>query len=323
MPELDVTVDANLTSNTSPAVTDRILYVRDSDDALMDITPLNLARLFLRDGEMWNGKLSVTVTSNNLIVALKTAAGTDPTSTDFVLVKINGTVRTVTAALSITLAAATNWYNAGSAELAAKEIDYFMYAIWDSNSSVVAIAPARIPFGRAVSDFDETTTNAKYLGNYANYSATDDVAVIGRFAATLSAGAGYTWTVPTYTNVNLIQHPIYETRALTWTPAITYVSGTTDPTSNTVNTASYRVTGRDIRYRIKSTLVRGSGDRQYTVFSFPFTITDDTEPGSGMDEITAAGLSSGTVYAQSTSILYIRTMANDGRYFINGIAMIL
>ena len=34
------------------------------------------------------------------------------------------------------------------------------------------------------------------------------------FGATLSAGAGYTWSVPTFTVNNLIQRPIYETKEL-------------------------------------------------------------------------------------------------------------
>ena len=59
--------------------------------------------------------------------------------------------------------------------------------------------------------------------------AGDYYTVIGRFAATLSAGAGYTWTVPTFTNANLIQRPIFETRLLDWVATwtnLTTTSGT-------------------------------------------------------------------------------------------------
>ena len=203
-----------------------------------------LYQLIPRPGMMLNGKLSVTVSANDLIVALKTRAGTDPSTTDSVAININGTIRVVTAATSITLADATNWFNAGSAELATKEIDLFAYAIWDSNSSVVAIAPSRIPFGRLVSDFSATTTNEKHLGNYANYTSTDEVANIGRFAATLSAGAGYTWTVPTFTNSNLIQEPCFETRWLTWVPVV-------QAGNPTYGTVTYPLA----RYKVKDALV--------------------------------------------------------------------
>jgi hypothetical protein len=210
---------------------------------LMNASPV---LLIPRHGQMLNGKISVSVSSNNLTLALKTSAGTDPSSTDKVYININGTVRTVTAATSCTLNAATNWFNAGGAELATKEVDYFAYAIWDSNSSVVAIAPARIPYGKLVSDFNSTSTNEKYIGNYANYTSTDDVAVLGRFAATLSAGAGYTWTVPTFTSSNLINMPIYETRLLSWAPAWTNLSvgnGTVAATYKILGARCYAVVG--------------------------------------------------------------------------------
>ena len=218
-------------------------------------------------GMMFNGKLSPTVASNNLTVALKTAAGSDPSATDVVAININGTIRTVTAALSITLAAGTNWFNAGSSELATKEIDYFCYAVWDSNSSVVALAPARIPSGTLVSSFSSTTTNERYLGNYANYTSTDDVVIIGRFAATLSAGAGYTWTVPTYTHDNLIQAPVFETRRLDWTPTHTRTGGayTNAPT---VSNAHYIVMkNRLLIYErhTQNATPGSSGNQQFTL----------------------------------------------------------
>lgn len=212
-----------------------------SPDTLNDV----LTRIPL-SGMMLNGKISLSVVSNDLVLAIKTWAGADPSASDPVYINIAGTVRTISAATSCTLPDGTNWFNAGSAELATKEIDYFAYAIWDSNSSVVAVAPARIPFGRLVSDFSATTTNEKHLGNYANYTTTDDVCVIGRFAATLSAGAGYTWTVPTFTSVNLILHPIYETRILDFVPQWTGLS-----VGNGTLTGKYQRIGRQTHYQVR------------------------------------------------------------------------
>lgn len=178
------------------------------------------------DGSMWNGKIAPTVSSSDLILTLQTKSGGTPSASDPIYIMINGTLRTVTAATSCTLADGTNWFNSGSAELATISVDYFAYAIWDSNSSVVAVAPARIPYATLVSDFSATSTNEKFIGNQSNYTSTDDVVVIGRFAATLSAGAGYTWTVPTYTSTNLIQQPVYETQIMTYTPTVTSSTGT-------------------------------------------------------------------------------------------------
>jgi hypothetical protein len=173
------------------------------------------------DGTMFNGKISPAVVSSDLVLSLLTASGGTPSASDPVLVKINGTVRSVTAATTMTLADATNWFGLGGSAFAALEHDLFAYAVWDSNSSIVAISAARIPYGRLVSDFSATTTNEKHLGNYANFTSTDDVVNIGRFAATLSAAAGHVWTVPTYTNANLIQYPIFVTEWRTWAPTPT------------------------------------------------------------------------------------------------------
>ena len=163
-------------------------------------------------GFLINGKISVTDAAG-ITVAIKTLAGTDPSTTDPVYVRIGDTVRTISAALSVAKADGTNWMNAGSAELATKEIDYFVYLGYNATDGVV-IGFSRIPSAAQYSDFSVTTTNEKYcaISTITNAAATDYYEVVGRFAATLSAGAGYTWSVPTYTAINLIQRPIYETR---------------------------------------------------------------------------------------------------------------
>jgi hypothetical protein len=78
--------------------------------------------------------------------------------------------------------------------------------------------------------------------DYTSSALTDVVENIGRFSATLSAGAGFTWTVPTFTASNLIQRPIFETRLLGWTPS-NLASGNV-PTSTT-NTGAYRLIGKE------------------------------------------------------------------------------
>lgn len=45
MPDKDITVDGNLTNETSPAVTDRILLIKNSDGELYDITLENLLKV--------------------------------------------------------------------------------------------------------------------------------------------------------------------------------------------------------------------------------------------------------------------------------------
>jgi hypothetical protein len=217
-------------------------------------------------GFLLNGKIVPSVTSNNLTVAIKTLAGTDPSATDPVYCRIGDTVRAITSALSITKNAGTNWCNAGSAELATKEIDYFVYLGYNATDGVV-IGFSRIPHACSYDDFSATTTNEKYcaISTITTASATDYYENIGRFGATLSAGAGYTWTVPTFTAKNLIQRPYYETRILTWQP--TYAGWTAQ-----LATAEYQIIGK--RIFIHSWLPTGTSNATTATATLPFTTSD-------------------------------------------------
>lgn len=195
-----------------------------------------IGKLFAPQGFLINGKISPSVASNDLTVAIKTLAGTDPSASDPVYCRIGDTVRAITSALSVTKNDGTNWFNAGSAELATKEIDYFVYLGYNATDGVV-IGFSRYPGANSYNDFSVTSTNEKYcaISTITTAASTDYYEVVGRFAATLSAGAGYTWTVPTFTARNLVQKPIYMTRALSYTPTFTYTAGVAPTTPGNEN----------------------------------------------------------------------------------------
>lgn len=238
-----------------------------------------IAKLLGSQGFMINGKVSVTVASNNLTVAIKTLAGTDPGAADPVYVRIGDTVRSITAALSITKNAGTNWCNSGSSELAAKAVDYSVYLGYNATDGVV-IGFSRFPGANQYGDFSATTTNEKYcaISTITTAASTDYYEVIGRFEATLSAGAGYTWSVPTYTAANLIQRPIYETRWLDWTP-VGSVSGGTAPTYTLIDVNKYRIVNNTIYWKCDRANAAGgtagSGTNRL-VFTLPFNHADFT-----------------------------------------------
>ncbi len=171
--------------------------------------------LYAPEGFLINGKIVPSVSSNNLTVAIKGLDGNDPSATNPVYVRIGDTIRTITSALSVTANAGTNWFNAGSAELATYEIDYFVYLGYNATDGVV-IGFSLIPYGARYGNFSTTSTNDKYcaISNISHAASSDAYTVIGRFAATLSAGSGYTWSVPTFTNENLVQKPVTHTRLL-------------------------------------------------------------------------------------------------------------
>lgn len=266
-----------------------------------------------------NYRISVTVSSNNLTVALKGMDGNNPSSTNPVSVRIGNTIRTVTSALSVTANASTNWFNAGSTVLAGNEVDYFVYLGYNSTDGV-QIGFSRIPYANQYGDFSPTASQDKYckISTITNATSTDYYEVIGRFAATLSGG--YAWSVPAFNAINLINRPIYETRSLTFTQSVTYTGGTTDPTSLVVQQIAYRIQGKSFWCHIQSLLTRGSGNRAAVTFSIPWGIFSVyASPANGMNTVTAAGLKTCLAYISGPTIVFSETMANDGTYYITAV----
>jgi len=237
----------------------------------------NLPRGFLS-----NGKIVPSVASDDLTVAIKGMDGNDPSATNPVYIRIGDTVRVITAALSVTKAAGTNWCNSGSDELAAKEIDYFVYLGYNATDGVV-IGFSRIPFAREYSEFSATTTNEKYcaISDISNAAAGDDYENIGRFAATLAAGAGYEWTVPAFSNINLIQRPIYETRRLNWLPTYSAYD-TMTYTSVTTTNAYYKIIGDTLTFVLYSSGTTGGTATHIVQATIPFTIVGASAFGCGL-----------------------------------------
>lgn len=210
----------------------------------------------IRNGGLLNGFIRVTVVSNDLIVAISTSSSSqvDPTATNPVYIWIGDTLRSITSALSVTANAGTNWLAMGSAELATREVDLFPYLQWNSTTSAIDLLVARIPYANLMGDFTNSGTAEKGVFGIVNYNSGDIVVNIGRFAATLSAGAGYTWSVPTFNANNLIQRPIFETRRLLWTSQLS-CSGSMTYTSTTLEINYYQIIGRqcDISLRVQGT----------------------------------------------------------------------
>ena len=97
-------------------------------------------------------KIVPSVASNNLTVALKHIDGTDPSAARPITKKIGDSFYNITAALSVTKNAATNWCNLGSAELATKEADLFVYLGYNATDGVV-IGFSRYPGASSYDDF--------------------------------------------------------------------------------------------------------------------------------------------------------------------------
>lgn len=172
-------------------------------------------------------RIVVTVVSNDLVVSIKHLDGTtDPSTSEPLFFKIGNNIRSVTSALSITIPDGTNWFNCGSSELATYAVPFFVYVLYDSNSSAVALTISRKPYFKLVSSASATTTNENHIYGYSGFTTTDEMENIGYFEATLSAGAAYTWSVATFTNANLRSVQTMESRIMSYLPTITVITTT-------------------------------------------------------------------------------------------------
>lgn len=244
-------------------------------------------------------KFSVTVVSNDLVVTIQHADDTNPTSTRPLFIRIGGIWRSITTTTTITIADGTNWFNSGSAELGTKLVGYFAYAVWDSNSSVVALTISRIPFARLVSDFHTTTTNEKHCFNFSNFTSTDPVANIGYFEATLSlSGTSHLWTVPTFTNANLKHEPTFETNVLSWTP-VWSANGSMTYTTITTQIANYQIISRKLNMFVRSSGTIGGTPNTNILCTAPFSsvyvaTANEQGPATGDSVVGRVFIASGT-----------------------------
>lgn len=212
-------------------------------------TAVNSADTSLSGNVMENGQIVVSVVSSDLIVSLRGQNGSILSAGNELSVGIGGTRRSLSSSKTITLPDGVNYFNSGSAELATQIVQYFTYIVWNTTPTFARgeFIISRIPYATTYADFSSTNTNEKY-GAYSGNDepqATDKVVLVGRFDATLSAGAGYTWSVSGSGNV--FNTPIYHTDTLTWVPTIS-VSGGTAPTYTAVFVNRYWISGKMLFY---------------------------------------------------------------------------
>lgn len=239
------------------------------DDSAIQLRHIDWQDNLLSEGHLIGGYIQTAVSSNDLIISIKTESGANPSAAEPVYIVIQGTLRTIASALSLTLADATNWFGSGASILAAQEIDYFVYLGWRAASSQVFLGLARFGHGRFYSDFNATNTNAKYLAYSSSaLASTDAVTVIGRINATLSAGAGYTWTIPA-TSI-IIQRPIFETRELSMATPTYTGSGLLTYTTVTTRYAKYQVRYGRVFFRLQATGTTGGTTNTDILATLPF-----------------------------------------------------
>ncbi|NTW98520.1 MAG: hypothetical protein HGB35_01005 [Geobacteraceae bacterium] len=220
-------------------------------------------------GRLLNGKFVVSVASNNLTVSVKTLAGADPTPQTPVTLRFPGATVQLTAALSVTAAAGTNWMGLGGSMFANKVADLFCYLGYNATDGIT-IGFSRIPYATTYAEFSTTATAETFckISNIAHVAGTDPYVVIGRFAASLGASATYYWTDQSTGTRGLIQRPIFETESRDFVPTMTnFAIG-----SNGLNYSRYMISGRNMFYEV--VLILGSSGQSVSgaiSYTLPFT----------------------------------------------------
>lgn len=217
-----------------------------------------------------NYSISPSVASNNLTLAIKDAAGANPTSTSPCVFRVGGSERILSTSLSVTKNAGTNWANLGGSEIATKEADLFVYIVWNTNTSALDVLWSRIPYATLYSDFSATTTNEKYGAiNATAPASTDNVVNIGRFAATLGATASFNWSVPTYTSANLRHQPTFETRWTSYQPTFS-ANGSMTYTTVTTTKAVYQIRNNNCEVWVSASGTTGGTASNLLLLTVPF-----------------------------------------------------
>jgi len=240
-------------------------------------------------------KIVPTLSGSDLVVTLTHLDGSTPSATNPLFFKVGNTLRSITAASSITLAAGTNWFNLGGNDTKTLTAPLFVYVVYDTNSSLLVPTIARKSNFRIVSETSATTTNQDHIYGYSGFTSTDEMVNIGYFEATLSGGAGYTWTVPTFTNQNLRNEPTYESRWMTWTPTITGYSILPTNTSY-----YYRVMRGLIDHKINET-TNGTSNATTTTYTLPFTANTFTQASITAPVDNGAGVAHGVAQVAAGS----------------------
>lgn len=259
-------------------------------------------------GGVLNGKFSVTVASNNITVALKGLNGSDPSSTNTVSVVIGGVVRIVSAALSVTVNAGADIMNLSAVETMTKATDFNIVMGYNATDGVT-IGFCRKFGNRKYSQWSTTSTNDNYLAlsNRTTAAADDAYENVGRFEAAMSSsGSGYLWSVPTFTNDNLIHTPCNETRWMDFVPAVS-CSGSMAHASDNVYLAKYKVVGNSFQLNMKVETVLSSTMSNEVRLTMPLTaVSTDTCPPLVGSVAYGAGTFSGVTFWQTTRQMIAR-----------------
>jgi len=189
---------------------------------------------YLGDADFYKYQITTSVAGGNLTVTLLNYLGATPSATAPVKIQNQDwTIRTITSSCSATIASNDYYhFNAGSTELATKEIDYCVY-IGKFGWPLIS----RLYHYRLLSDGNLWWESA--ISNTGWFSGTDTFVPIWRFNAIKASWTSGNWSIPA-TSV-IINSPIYDTRWLDWLPTFSAWTAFTNQPAVFNNGAKYKI----------------------------------------------------------------------------------
>src|SRR5690349_9479195 len=153
IPELDEVTSFNDTdyeiNETTPGGTPETNYIKREN---------TLAQWLKRT----HYQITRTVASNNVTFAIKDSDGNDATAAKPLNFDINGTIRKLTGALSLTVNAGVSTWNLGAAEFVNLIQELFIYIGYRASTSTCFLMVCRQPNIREMADVHGTATNERY-----------------------------------------------------------------------------------------------------------------------------------------------------------------
>ncbi len=231
------------------------------------------ADAFLPMSAMLGGfyKIAPSVSASDLTLGLTHLDGSNPSATSPLGFKIGDDWQMIEGDVSFTKADGTNWANLGSTELGGKTHDLFVYVIQETGAQAgTKLGWARHPFGKTMNDFSFTSTDKNYIaGGHTNFTTTDEVTLIGRFAAQLSSGT-FAWSIPT----PLVRDfPIFFSEWRTWQP-VGQTAGSMTYSLTATEKAEYRMNYNSLDYEYRVAGTTGGVAASALKITNPYTATN-------------------------------------------------
>lgn len=215
----------------------------------------------------------VSISTDDLVVALKRYDGTDPTATDLLRMRVGTAILDITAALSVTVpASAGDIFAFDAGKIQGNDCQLFVYLVNNNGTPQIAVSPDPNLQTVSTNYYDGAGQTGSAVQSNIVMSgtrhATNSCDVIGRINARQTDAD--LWQSPDISKI--VNYPIWETDWLYWSPD--YTGFSTPPATKPV----YKISRKSISHRTAST---GTGTSNATGYTLTGPFITASSPSAG------------------------------------------